>query len=104
MADDASKAPDDLASSLRVAINNAYGFIKGAEETSGFYAVTFEEVLQRQNDRLTGKNLCGRSEIDRVGKIKSDLISAIEAIKRIPRDRFYYRDGDNDDGKGVNTA
>ena len=50
---------EDLTSNLRVSVNNAYGFLKGSENTTSFRAVTFEEMVQRQLDRLTGANASG---------------------------------------------
>lgn len=95
------KSQEDKTSSLRTAVNNAYGFLKGMESVSTFHSVTFEEMVQKQTDRLTGKNLGGRSELERIAKIKDDLTGAIDAIKQVPQDQFYNRE--SNDAEGVNT-
>jgi hypothetical protein len=102
MAANERKAREDASSDLRVAVNNAYGFLKGMESIASFYSVTFEEMVQKQTDRLTGKNLGGRAEIDRINKVKEDLVGAIQAIKSIPQDQTYSQEDNN--AKGVNTA
>jgi len=94
-------AREDAATNLRVAVNNAYGFLKGAEATTTFQSVTFEEMVQRQTDRLEGKNGSGRSEIERITKFRDDLVGAIGAIKNTPQDQFYSQE--SNDAQGVNT-
>ena len=89
MAANERKSREDLTSNLRVSVNNAYGFLKGMENVASFYAVTFEEMVQRQNDRLTGKNAGGRSEAERLKKMRDDLVGTVSTIKNIPQDQFY---------------
>jgi len=97
MATAEQKSQQEATTNLRVALNNAYGFLKGAENTSSFYAVTFEEMVQKQNDRLTGKNLGGRAELDRIAKVRDELTATVNAIKNVPQDVRY------DKNETVNT-
>lgn len=83
------KSREDLTSNLRVSVNNAYGFLKGNESLTSFRSVTFEEMVQRQLDRLTGKNAAGRSETERLKKMRDDLVGTVTTIKNIPQDQFY---------------
>lgn len=87
---------------LRLAINNAYAFIKGCEATSSFVATSFEELMQKQMDRLQGKNLSGRSAPDRIQSFRDNLTSAINQIKSSASDQFNYPDQNN--ANSVNTT
>lgn len=64
----------------RVDISNAYAFIKGSETQDSLAAITFEEMLQAQVDRLEGKN-GGRSSIERINEIESRLDAVVEQAK-----------------------
>ena len=96
------KLQEDANTNIRVSVDNAYGFIKGMEMTTGFQTVTFEEMVQQQMDRLTGKNLGGRSAIEQITKIRNDLVGAIQAIKSIPADQLFSEEQNN--ATSVNTA
>jgi hypothetical protein len=89
------KLQEDANTNIRVSVDNAYGFIKGMETTTSFYAVTFEEMVQQQMDRLTGNNLGGRSAIERMTKIRNELTGAIQAIKSIPPDQMFSQEDNN---------
>ena len=96
------KLQEDANTNIRVSIDNAYGFIKGMETTTSFYAVTFEEMVQQQMDRLTGKNMRGGSTIERMTKIRNDMTGAIQAIKSIPQDQMFSQEDNN--ATSVNTT
>jgi len=91
---------DDLALQLRVAVNNAYAFVKGEETTQSFLAITFEDLAAAQIQRLTGKGTTTRPNvIDRIKKAEQDLVSTAEKIRQIPPEAFLARDPNKD----VNT-
>jgi hypothetical protein len=83
----------------RVAINNAYAFLKGTESVNSFDAVTFEEMMQKHLDRLEGKN-GQRSIAEHIAKVCSDLSAAINIIKGVPADQQATQ-GEKD--AGVNS-
>lgn len=91
---------DDLALQLRVAVNNAYAFVKGEETTQSFLAITFEDLAAAQIQRLTGKGTTTRPNvIDRIKKAEQDLVSTAEKIRQIPPEAFLARAPNKD----VNT-
>ena len=95
MATKEQQAQEDLTANMRLAVNNAYGFIKGMENAASFYVVTFEEMMQQQMDRLNGTNVGGKSAKSRIKTVKDDLVSNINAIKNIPQDQIYGDDPKN---------
>lgn len=85
---------------LRRAINNGYAFIEGQKLVQSFSAVTFEELLDQQVERIEGASTTQRpNEIERINKIEAELTSAVENIKKMPDDAFKKTQEDN----GVNT-
>ncbi len=64
----------------RVDISNAYAFIKGSEAQDSLAALTFDEMMQRQVDRLEGKD-GGRSAIERITEIENRLNAVVEQAK-----------------------
>ena len=104
MPDPERKNAEDTAATLREAVNNAYGYLKGSETTSSFQAVTFEEAMQRQLDVITGANGAGPSEIQQIQKVQSDLASCINTIQSTSPDQFYDTEDNNDNAVNTPTA
>lgn len=100
MAENENASREQKTSNLRVAVNNAYAFLKGAESLQGFQALTFEELVQRQIEQLVGGVGVDRSEIERVRSFKKNLLGAIAAIKQVSQDQ--PAGGDN--ATSVNTT
>ena len=95
------KIGDDLALSLRRAVNNAYAFVRGRETAQSFSCVTFEDLAAQQVERLNGKESATRSnEIHQIQKVKEAIISAVNCIENLPPDAFRIAD----EKKDVNTA
>lgn len=91
---------DDLSLQLRVAVNNAYAFVKGQEITQSFSSVTWEDLAAAQVQRISGKATPTRpSVIARIQKVESDIVSAAQKIKQIPPEAFNPPDPKKD----VNT-
>jgi hypothetical protein len=85
---------------LRRAINNAYAFIEGQKLVQSFSAVTIEELMDQQIERIEGKSTTQKpNEIDRINKTETELIAAVENIKKMPDDAFRKTPEEN----GVNT-
>jgi len=99
MPDNEQKSREDTTATLRETVNNAYGYLKGSENTDSFQAVTFEEMMQRQLDSITGKNGSGSSEMQRIQKVQADLVSCVDTIKNTAQDKFPK----DPNAKAVNT-
>ena len=85
---------------IRRALNDAYAFIEGLKLTQSFSAVTFEELMDEQIERIEGVSKISKpNELDRINKMELDLISAVEKVKKMPNDAFKK----NRDEKNVNT-
>lgn len=84
---------------LRRAVNNAYAFVEGQKLVQSFSAVTFEELMDKQIERLVGASTTAKpNEIDRINKTENELIAAVQNVKKLPDDAF--KKGDD---KNVNT-
>lgn len=83
----------DLTDQLKRSVSNAYAFVVGQQTTESFSAVTFEELLDRQIERIEGPGTALRPNVlDRIDKVKSDMLAAIEEIKKQPDDFFRTPD------------
>jgi len=92
---------DDLSLQLRVAVNNAYAYVRGQESVQSFLAVTFEDLAAQQIQRLSGKGTPTRPNyIDRIKKVEQDIVNAAQKIKQLPPDAFLPPD----ESKDVNTS
>jgi hypothetical protein len=69
----------------RVDISNAYSFVKGSEAQDSLAALTFEEMLRKQVDRLEGKD-GGRSASAKIDEVERNLKAVIEQAKRRERE------------------
>lgn len=85
---------------LRRALNNAYAFVEGQKLVQSFAAVTFEELLDQQIERIEGASTVQKpNELDRITRVEQDVISAVAKIKKMPDDAFKKSPEEN----GVNT-
>lgn len=84
---------------LRRALNDAYAFIEGQKLTQSFSTVAFEELMDEQIQRIEGTPPPGSTkpnELDRITKMKAELVAAVEKIKALPNDAFKkVRDNNN---------
>jgi hypothetical protein len=93
---DLTDAQQDEALKLRRQFSNAYAAIMGTQTSKEFSAFTFEEALQQQLDRIQGESTKLRpNELERVDKIESELLSAVEQTKALPPESF--REPEDDD-------
>lgn len=98
-------ADDDKAQSqnleLRVALNNAYGFVEGNKYTQSASAVTFEELMDQQIERIEGADTQTRpNALHRIDQIENAVVQAVAKIKSMPDDAFV----DSDNTTDVNTT
>jgi hypothetical protein len=84
----------------RRAMNNAYAALLAQQNTNSFAAFTFEEAVDQQIERIEGKGTQIRPNLlTRVDRIESQLLQAVEELRKVPPDRFLERDPNED----VNT-
>jgi hypothetical protein len=90
----------DMNVEMRRILNNAYAFVAGQRNNQTFAATTYEELAKKQIDRITGPGTEARpNELQRLEKMKSELVDLVEQVKEIPPDRFLVADSRTD----VNT-
>jgi len=95
--DAAAAAKEELADQLRRSVANAYAFVRGQETTETFLSITFEELLDQQIERIEGPGTDIRPNVlDRIQKVKQDMLSAISEIKRQPDSFFKLPDATKD--------
>jgi hypothetical protein len=86
---------------LRRILNNAYSFVQGQQTTQSFTALTYEELADRQIERIEGAGSPGRpNELERIDKMEQELIQLVAQVRSIPPENFLLKDADRD----VNTA
>ncbi len=84
----------------RRALDNAYAAVLGQQTINTFAAFTFEEAVDQQIERIEGKGTTIRPNLlGRVDRIESQLLQAVEELKKVPPERFLERDPNED----VNT-
>lgn len=90
----------DLNFQLRLVINQSLGAVQGRQNSESFAAITYEELAEQQIARITDSGTVTRpNELERVNKIASDLLNAVEQIKKIPPEKFILSNASQD----VNT-
>lgn len=88
------------ADEYREVLSNAYAFIEGQKSNQSFAALTPEDCMDRFVERIEGKDTEARPNVlNRVTKIKNQVMAAVEKIKLLPADAFR-RQSDKTD---VNT-
>lgn len=86
---------------LRRILSNAYASLEAEKTTNSFNAYTFEEAMDAQIERIEGKGTPIRpNELDRISKIESELVQAVEKIKAMPPEMF----NEKDEAQDVNTS
>lgn len=85
---------------LRKALNDAYAFVEGQKSVQSFAALTFEDLMDQQIERISGKDTDNRpNALHRIDKIENGVIQAVAKIKSMPHDAFV----EAKPGKDVNT-
>jgi hypothetical protein len=84
---------------LRTSLNNAFAAVEGQKKTKSFAAVTFEELLDDQIQRLSVGSQGRPSSLEKVQRTLNDLTKAIKQINDMPADAFAKPDSNTD----VNT-
>jgi hypothetical protein len=101
---DSDQAGDDLSFELRRAVANAYAFVEGAKSVQTFSALTYEELLDQQIERIEGAETDLRpNELHRIDKTEQDVVAAVAKIKALPANFFADdrpKDNVNSDPKG----
>jgi hypothetical protein len=86
----------DEAIRLRRQISNGYAALLGTQTAKDFSRYTFEEALGQQIERIEGASTALRPNLlDRVERIKNELVSAVTQIKQMPPESF--REPEEDD-------
>lgn len=103
--DSADKKGQELNFQLRRALNNAYAFVKGRESVQSFSALTFEDCLDKQIERIEGTAPSLRpNDLTKVDRIESDILQAVEKMKQLPPENFIDPDPDVDVNTPVEPA
>jgi hypothetical protein len=98
---DAEQKRQEQNTELRKDIAQAYTSLLADQTTKGFAAFTFEEALDAQIERIEGAGTQVRPNLlDRVSRITSRVVQAVEQIKKLPPETFRKPDSKDD----VNTA
>lgn len=81
-------------------IQNAYAALLGDQSNQTFHAFTLEEAMDAQIERISGESTRVRpSSLDRVERIKNQLLQTIDQVKSVDPSEFVLRDNSTD----VNT-
>ena len=99
MADDPRDDPKLQAQNLelRVALSDAYAAVESRKTTQSFSALTFEDLLDKQIERLSGPGTSSRpNPIDRVQKVSKGIVDAVAQIKALPPETFAKPDDSRD--------
>lgn len=82
---------------LRKAISDAYAFIEGQKSVQSFSALTFEDLVDQQIERIEGKGSTLRPNmLDRVDAIENNVKNAVDKIKSLSPSAFAKPDPQND--------
>jgi len=98
----ASNSQDDAALQaqnldLRTAINDAYAAVESAQLTQTFSALTFEDLLDQQIERISGTSTQTRpNALDRITQIVNNVQAAVTQLKNMPPEQFQQSDPTRD--------
>lgn len=98
MADD-PKPPtqEEQADEFRETLQNAYSFVEGQKVAQSFSALTPEDCLDRFIERVEGPGTLTRPNvIDRITRVKSEVLATIEKVKAMPPEAFRKPDPNTD--------
>lgn len=85
---------------VRRDLANATAFVAGQQAVYSFAALTPEELLDQQIERIEGKDTQARpNEVHRLDGIESSLLRSIQRIRDLPPEAFQDPDASTD----VNT-
>ncbi len=85
---------------MRRALDAAYGALEGQKCIQSFTTYSFEEALDQQIEAISGTGSRLRpNELDRVERIRQDLVTAVASIKEVPPEAFLPKS----EGRDVNT-
>lgn len=85
---------------LRTSIADAYSFVEGQKSVQSFTAVTFEDLVDQQIERIEGKGTTTRPNmLTRVDQLEARLKASVDKLKKLPAEAFSQTDPEND----VNT-
>lgn len=88
------------AEAYRELLSNAYAFVEGQKLIQTTSALTPEDLYDRFIERISGKDTQSRPNVlNRIEKLKNDMIASIEKIKAINPEDFRQPDA----GQDVNT-
>jgi hypothetical protein len=78
---------------LRTAICSAYACVQGQDCINTFAAFTIEDAIDQQIEVIEGKDSSRRPNLlHRVERIKNDLLSSADEIKKLPPEAFIMTD------------
>lgn len=80
-----------LSIELRRILGDAYSFVRGSQFTQTVANITFEELIDQAIQRIEGtdnRSLVRCTKLDRVKKIKEEVISAVTTAKSKPPEQW----------------
>jgi hypothetical protein len=95
-----------LKSQMREAVSSAYVFIRSRQYTESISNLTYEELIDAAIDRIEGGpgTFLRGTELDQIKKIKDELGTAVETIKKFPPEYWQFASDDRIDlDDAVNT-
>lgn len=97
MSDTIDKKQTLLLMQMREILGNSYSFVRGRQYTETISNLTYEELLDAAIDKISGTagiNPNRGTLLDRIKKIKSEILQAVTTIKKQPSD-FWSLNGDD---------
>jgi enoyl reductase-like protein len=92
---------------MREVLARSYAFVRSREYTETVANITYEELLDKAIDRIEGTK--GRSDVrstrmDRVQKIKNEIESAVDTVKKLPPSYWALDSDDRIDPKDAQNT
>lgn len=85
---------------IRTALNDAQAFLLGRQTVESFKALTYEELLDDQIERISGSPFNNRpNELERIDRMEQRVLAAIAEVSSRPPEDFVLPDEEED----VNT-
>jgi hypothetical protein len=83
---------------MRQILNDAYAFVRGNDYSKSVANLTYEELLDAAIDRIEGTSTdtgnVRSTKLQRIAKIKNDLVSAVDTIKAKPASAWVANNAD----------
>lgn len=87
--DGQEESVQDRNTRLREVLSNAYAALQAEKTVQSFGAFTFEEAMDAQIERISGKGTQLRpNELDRVSRILNQVRDAVTQVKALPPESF----------------